>query len=201
LTKNKIEELFSLINNKIPAIENKMMEREQKEIEERKQINYNIDKKINKIVKDFSSLREQFQSKENALLKKQIEELNNENIKLKKKINELKSEKNEQKKILNMGNDTNKDKQIIELKNLIDDLEQKMTLVEENKKVTEEKYKYQRTLANNLNEKIEELRLAKNSYKNFFFASEQEFKKYVPDKNLRELVFYNKYVDPDDVKS
>ena len=201
LTKNKIEELFSLINNKIPAIENKMMEREQKEIEERKQINYNIDKKINKIVKDFSSLREQFQSKENALLKKQIEELNNENIKLKKKINELKSEKSEQKKILNMGNDTNKDKQIIELKNLIDDLEQKMTLVEENKKVTEEKYKYQRTLANNLNEKIEELRLAKNSYKNFFFASEQEFKKYVPDKNLRELVFYNKYVDPDDIKS
>ena len=200
LTKNKIEELFSIINQKIPVIENKMMEREQKEIEERKKININIDNKINKIVKDFSSLKEQFKSKENALLKKQIEDLNNENIKLKKIINKLKSEKNEQEQKENSDNDTNKDKQILELKNIIDDLEQKMTLVEENKKVTEEKFKYQRTLANNLNEKIEQLKLEKNSYKNFFFESEKQFKKFVPDKNLRELVFYDQYVDPDDVK-
>ena len=200
LTKNKIEELFSLINSKIPALENKLLEKEQKEIEERKQENKHLDNRINKIVQEFSSLKGQFQSKENALLKKQIEELNNENNKLKKKINKLKSEKNGQEKKDNPENDFNKDKQILELKNTIDDLEQRINLVEENKKITEEKYKYQRTLTNNLNEKIEEIKSAKNSYKNFFLASEQQFKKFLPDKNLRELVYYDKYVDPDDVK-
>ena len=199
LTKNKIEELFSLINTKIPALENKLLEREQKEIEERKQINNNIDIKINKIVKDFALLKDKFNSKENALLKKQIEELNNENNKLKKRINKLKNEKSLQEQE-NSDNDPNKDKQINELKNIIDDLEQKISLVEENKKVTEEKYKYQRTLTNTLNEKIEEIRQAKNSYKNFFLASEQQFKKLLPEKDLRELVFFNKYVDPDDIK-
>ena len=200
LTKNKIEELFSLINSKIPALENKLLEKEQKEIEERKQTNINLDNRINKIVKDFSSLKEQFKSKENALLKKQIEDLNNENNKLKKKLNQIKSEKYEQEKKENPDNDLNKDKQILELKNIIDDLQQRINLVEENKKITEEKYKYQRTLTNTLNEKIEEIKLAKNSYKNFFLASEQQFKKFLPDKNLRELVYYDKYVDPDDVK-
>ena len=70
LTKNKIEELFSLINSKIPALENKLLEKEQKEIEERKQENKYLDNRINKIVQEFSSLKGQFQSKENALLKK-----------------------------------------------------------------------------------------------------------------------------------
>jgi chromosome segregation ATPase len=197
LTKNKIEELFSIIKSKIPALENKLLENEQKEIEERKQINNNIDLRINKIVKDFSLLKEQFKSKENSLLKKQIEELNIENNKLKKRINKLNTEKNQQEK---KENDLNKDEQINKLKNIIDDLEQKISLVEENKKVTEEKYKYQRLLTNNLNEKIEEIRQTKNSYKNFFLASEQEFKKYLPDKNLRELIYFNKYVDPDDIQ-
>ena len=200
LTKNKIEELFTVINNKFPIIQNKMMEREQKEIEERKQINLNIDTKINKIVKDFSLLKEQFKSKENALLRKQIDELNNENSKLKKKMNQLISEK--EKENSNMAEDSNydKDKEILELKNIIDDMEQRIQLVEENKNITEEKFKYQQTLTNSLNEKINEIKLAKDSYKNFFFASEQQFKKYCPDKNLRELVYFNKFVDPDEVK-
>ena len=46
-----------------------------------------METKINKIIKDFSLIKDQFKTKENALLKKQIEELNNENAKLKKKIN------------------------------------------------------------------------------------------------------------------
>ena len=201
LTKDKIEELFSVIKSKIPALENKLLEREQKEIEERKQINLNIDKRINKIVKDFGALKEQFQSKENLLLKKQIEELNLENNKLKKKLSKIISEKSEEKNNnLNENDSLNKDKQILELKNIIDDLEQKISLVEENKKVTEEKYKYQRTLTNSLNEKIEEIKQAKNSYKNFFLESEKQFKKFLPEKNLRELVYFNKYVDPDDIQ-
>ena len=201
LTKNKIEELFNVINNKLPQIQNKMMEREQKEIEERKQINLNIDTKINKIVKDFSLLKEQFKSKENALLKKQIEDLNNENSKLKKKLIKLRNEKeNENNKKVAEDTNLDKDKEILELKNTIDEMEQRIQLVEENKKVTEEKFKYQQTLTNSLNEKIEEIKLAKDSYKNFFFASEQQFKKFCPDKNLRELVYFNKFVDPDDVK-
>ena len=201
LTKDKIEELFSVIKSKIPALENKLLEREQKEIEERKQINLNIDKRINKIVKDFGALKEQFQSKENLLLKKQIEELNVENNKLKKKLNKIISEKSEEKNNnFNENDSLNKDKQILELKNIIDDLEQKISLVEENKKVTEEKYKYQRTLTNSLNEKIEEIKQAKNSYKNFFLESEKQFKKFLPEKNLRELVYFNKYVDPDDIQ-
>ena len=201
LTKDKIEELFSVIKNKIPALENKLLEREQKEIEERKQINLNIDKRINKIVKDFGALKEQFQSKENLLLKKQIEELNLENNKLKKKLSKIISEKSEEKNNnFNENDSLNKDKQILELKNIIDDLEQKISLVEENKKVTEEKYKYQRTLTNSLNEKIEEIKQAKNSYKNFFLESEKQFKKFLPEKNLRELVYFNKYVDPDDIQ-
>ena len=176
LTKDKIEELFSVIKSKIPALENKLLEREQKEIEERKQINLNIDKRINKIVKDFGALKEQFQSKENLLLKKQIEELNLENNKLKKKLSKIISEKSEEKNNnFNENDSLNKDKQILELKNIIDDLEQKISLVEENKKVTEEKYKYQRTLTNSLNEKIEEIKQAKNSYKNFFLESEKQF--------------------------
>ena len=201
LTKDKIEELFSVIKSKIPALENKLLEREQKEIEERKQINLTIDKRINKIVKDFGALKEQFQSKENLLLKKQIEELNLENNKLKKKLNKIISEKSEEKNNnFNENDSLNKDKQILELKNIIDDLEQKISLVEENKKVTEEKYKYQRTLTNSLNEKIEEIKQAKNSYKNFFLESEKQFKKFLPEKNLRELVYFNKYVDPDDIQ-
>ena len=201
LTKSKIEELFNLINNKLPQIQNKMMEREQKEIEERKQINLNIDTKINKIVKDFSLLKEQFKSKENTLLKKQIEDLNNENSKLKKKLIKLRNEKeNENNKKVAEDSNYDKDKEIMELKNIIDDMEQRIQLVEENKKITEEKFKYQQTLTNSLNEKIEEIKLAKDSYKNFFFASEQQFKKFCPDKNLRELVYFNKFVDPDDVK-
>ena len=200
LTKNKIEELFSIINNKLPALENKMMEREQKEIEDRKQINLNIDTKINKIVKDFSLLKEQFKSKENALLKKQIEDLNNENSKLKRKINKLRSEKENENSKTAEDSNIDKDKEILELKNIIDDMEQRIQLVEENKKITEEKFKYQQTLTNSLNEKIEEIKLAKESYKNFFFASEQQFKKFCPDKNLRELVYFNKFVDPDEVK-
>ena len=201
LTKNKIEELFNVINNKLPQIQNKMMEREQKEIEDRKQINLNIDTKINKIVKDFSLLKEQFKSKENALLKKQIEDLNNENSKLKKKLIKLRNEKeNENNKKVAEDTNLDKDKEILELKNTIDEMEQRIQLVEENKKITEEKFKYQQTLTNSLNEKIEEIKLAKDSYKNFFFASEQQFKKFCPDKNLRELVYFNKFVDPDDVK-
>ena len=178
-----------------------MMEREQKEIEERKQINSNIDAKINKIVKDFSTLKEQFKSKENALLRKQIDELNNENAKLKKKLNKMRTEK-ENEAGQKMAEDSNydKDKEIMELKNIIDDMEQRIQLVEENKKITEEKFKYQQTLTNSLNEKIEEIKLAKDSYKNFFLASEQQFKKFLPDKNLRELVYFNKFVDPDEVK-
>ena len=200
LTKNKIEELFSIINNKLPALENKMMEREQKEIEDRKQINLNIDTKINKIVKDFSLLKEQFKSKENILLKKQIEDLNNENTKLKRKLNKLRSEKENENSKTAEDSTLDKDKEILELKNIIDDMEQRIQLVEENKKITEEKFKYQQTLTNSLNEKIEEIKLAKESYKNFFFASEQQFKKFCPDKNLRELVYFNKFVDPDEVK-
>ena len=200
LTKDKIEELFSLIKNKIPALENKLLEREQKEIEERKQINLNIDKRINKIVKDFGALKEQFQNKENLLLKKQIEELNIENNKLKNKLKKIIAEKSEDKNMNTEINDPNKDKQILELKNIIDDLEQKISLVEENKKVTEEKYKYQRTLTNSLNDKVEELKMAKNSYKNFFLESEKQFKKFLPEKNLRELVYFNMYVDPDDIQ-
>ena len=199
LTKNKIEELFSVINNKFPSIQNKMMEREQKEIEERKQINLNIDTKINKIVRDFSLLKEQFKSKENALLKKQIDDLNNENAKLKKKLNQLISEKENESAKMAEDSNYDKDKEILELKNIIDDMEQRIQLVEENKKITEEKFKYQQTLTNSLNEKIE-IKLAKDSYKNFFFASEQQFKKFCPDKNLRELVYFNKFVDPDEVK-
>ena len=200
LTKNKIEELFSVINNKFPSIQNKMMEREQKEIEERKQINLNIDTKINKIVRDFSLLKEQFKSKENALLKKQIDDLNNENAKLKKKLNQLISEKENESAKMAEDSNYDKDKEILELKNIIDDMEQRIQLVEENKKITEEKFKYQQTLTNSLNEKINEIKLAKDSYKNFFFASEQQFKKFCPDKNLRELVYFNKFVDPDEVK-
>ena len=200
LTKDKIEELFSVIKNKIPALENKLLEREQKEIEERKQINLNIDKRINKIVKDFGALKEQFQNKENLLLKKQIEELNIENNKLKNKLKKIIAEKSEDKNLNTEINDPNKDKQILELKNIIDDLEQKISLVEENKKVTEEKYKYQRTLTNSLNDKVEELKMAKNSYKNFFLESEKQFKKFLPEKNLRELVYFNMYVDPDDIQ-
>ena len=94
-----------------------------------------------------------------------------------------------------------KDKEILELKNIIDDMELRIQLVEENKKITEEKFKYQQTLTNSLNEKINEIKLAKDSYKNFFFASEQQFKKFCPDKNLRELVYFNKFVDPDEVKA
>ena len=201
LTKNKIEELFNVVNSKYPILQNKMLEREQKEIEERKQINLNIDTKLNKIMKDFSLLKEQFKSKENALLQKQIEDLNNENNKLKKKINKLKAEK-ENENNMKMAEDSSydKDKEILELKNIIDDMEQRIQLVEENKKITEEKFKYQQTLTNSLNEKIEEIKLARDSYKNFFFASEQQFKKFCPDKNLRELVYFNKFVDPDDVK-
>ena len=200
LTKDKIEELFSVIKNKIPALENKLLEREQKEIEERKQINLNIDKRINKIVKDFGALKEQFQNKENLLLKKQIEELNIENNKLKNKLKKIIAEKSEDKNMNTEINDPNKDKQIMELKNIIDDLEQKISLVEENKKVTEEKYKYQRTLTNSLNDKVEELKMAKNSYKNFFLESEKQFKKFLPEKNLRELVYFNMYVDPDEIQ-
>ena len=200
LTKDKIEELFSVIKNKIPALENKLLEREQKEIEERKQINLNIDKRINKIVKDFGALKEQFQNKENLLLKKQIEELNIENNKLKNKLKKIIAEKSEDKNMNTEINDPNKDKQILELKNIIDDVEQKISLVEENKKVTEEKYKYQRTLTNSLNDKVEELKMAKNSYKNFFLESEKQFKKFLPEKNLRELVYFNMYVDPDDIQ-
>ena len=200
LTKNKIEELFSVINNKFPSIQNKMMEREQKEIEERKQINLNIDTKINKIVRDFSLLKEQFKSKENALLKKQMDDLNNENAKLKKKLNQLISEKENESAKMAEDSNYDKDKEILELKNIIDDMEQRIQLVEENKKITEEKFKYQQTLTNSLNEKINEIKLAKDSYKNFFFASEQQFKKFCPDKNLRELVYFNKFVDPDEVK-
>ena len=117
-------------------------------------------------------------------------------------MSKIKSEKIEEKNNnLNEIDNSNKDKQILELKNIIDDLEQKISLVEENKKVTEEKYKYQRTLTNTLNEKIEEIKQAKNSYKNFFFESEKQFKKFLPDKNLRELVYFNKYVDPDDLQN
>ena len=178
-----------------------MIEKEQKEIEERKQINLNIDTKLNKIIKDFSLLKEQFKSKENALLKKQLEDLNIENTKLKKKINKLKLEK-ENENNMKVAEDSNydKDKEILELKNIIDDMEQRIQLVEENKKITEEKFKYQQTLTNSLNEKIEEIKLARDSYKNFFFASETQFKKFCPDKDLRELVYFNKFVDPDDVK-
>ena len=200
LTKNKIEELFAMINNKLPMIQNKMMETEQKEIEERKQINLMIDTKINKIVKDFSLLKEQFKSKENALLRKQIDDLNNENANLKKKLNKLRSEKENESMKTAEDSNYDKDKEILELKNIIDDMEQRIQLVEENKKITEEKYKYQQTLTNSLNEKINEIKLTKDSYKNFFFASEQQFKKFCPDKNLRELVYFNKFVDPDEVK-
>ena len=142
-----------------------------------------------------------FKSKENALLRKQIDDLNAENHKLKKYVNKLRSEK-ENENAQKMAEDSNydKDKEILELKNIIDDMEQRIQLVEENKKITEEKFKYQQTLTNSLNEKIEEIKLAKESYKNFFFASEQQFKKFLPDKNLRELVYFNKFVDPDDVK-
>ena len=59
-------------------------------------------------------------------------------------------------------------------------MEQRIQLVEENKKITEEKYKYQQTLTNWLNEKNEEIKLAKEFYKNFFFASEKQFKKFCP---------------------
>ena len=173
------------------------MEREQ---EDRKQINLNIDTKINKIVKDFSLLKEQFKSKENTLLKKQIEDLNNENTKIKRKLNKLRSEKENENSKMAEDSTLDKDKEIMELKNIIDDMEQRIQLVEENKKITEEKYKYQKTLTNTLNEKVEEIKQAKNMYKNFFLASETQFKKFVPDKNLRELVYYNKYVDPDDIK-
>ena len=200
LSKNKIEELFNMVNTKIPVLENKIVEREKKEIEERKQINQNIDIKINKIVNDFSSLKDLFKSKENILLRKQIEELSNENTKLKNKINKLKNERNENEKKEAMDSDYNKDKEILELKNIIDDLEQKILIMKESKDVTEEKYKYQKTLTNALNEKVEEIKQTKNSYKNFFLESEKQFKKLLPDKNLRELVYFNKFVDPDDIK-
>ena len=85
LTKDKIEELFNIIQSKFPMIQSRIMEKEKKEIEERKQINSSVDMKINKIVNDFSSLKDQFKSKENILLRKQIEELKDENSKLKKK--------------------------------------------------------------------------------------------------------------------
>ena len=134
------------------------MEREQ---EDRKQINLNIDTKINKIVKDFSLLKEQFKSKENILLKKQIEDLNNENTKLKRKLNKLRSEKENENSKMAEDSTLDKDKEIMELKNIIDDMEQRIQLVEENKKITEEKFKYQQTLTNSLNIKIEEIKLAK----------------------------------------
>ena len=85
LTRDKIEELFNIIQSKFPMIQSRIMEKEKKEIEERKQINSIVDMKINKIVNDFSSLKDQFKSKENILLRKQIEELKDENSKLKKK--------------------------------------------------------------------------------------------------------------------
>ena len=134
------------------------MEREQ---EDRKQINLNIDTKINKIVKDFSLLKEQFKSKENTLLKKQIEDLNNENTKIKRKLNKLRSEKENENSKMAEDSTLDKDKEIMELKNIIDDMEQRIQLVEENKKITEEKFKYQQTLTNSLNIKIEEIKLAK----------------------------------------
>ena len=36
-----------------------------------------MDIKFNKIIKDFSLIKDQFKTKENALLKKQIDDLNN----------------------------------------------------------------------------------------------------------------------------
>ena len=119
---------------------------------------------------------------------------------LKKKIIKYKADKEYEsnKKKDDDENIDNKDKEIFELKNKIDDMEQRIKLVEENKKITEEKFKYQQTLTNSLNEKIEELKATKNTYKHFFYESEQQFKKYVKDKDLRELIYFNKFYDPDD---
>ena len=201
LTKNKMDELFSLINNKFPQLEQRIMENEKKEIEDRRKINANLDYKINIIFKDFNMVKEQFRSKENILLQKQIADLNMEIEKYKKRIEKLNKVKDGQNIPGDSNDDYNKDKQIMELKNIIDDMEQRIQIVEENKNITEEKFKYQQTLTNSLNEKIEEIKLTKNTYKNFFFASEEQFNKYVKDKNLRELVYFNNFVDPDDIKN
>ena len=76
------------------------MENEKKEIEDRKKINANLDYKINSIFKDFNMVKEQFRSKENILLQKQIADLNMEIEKYKKRIEKLNKVKNTKKKLL-----------------------------------------------------------------------------------------------------
>ncbi len=160
----------------------------------------NIIKKLEEKERFLSKIRFQ-----NQLQKEAMENKISDYMEMEDEFEEMKAKlKYEDGRFLN--NDR-KDNEIIiirsenyKLKNIIDDLEQKILIMKESKDVTEEKYKYQKTLTNALNEKVEEIKQTKNSYKNFFLESEKQFKKLLPDKNLRELVYFNKFVDPDDIK-
>ena len=195
---NQINEMFKFCNQKIPNIISQVKEREQKDIEERNKISADLDYKLKDLGKNIKAINTEFNDEKTKILNKKYNDLLEENEELKRKLrkqvneNTKKSVKETKNKDIIGNNST-----ILELKNKISRLEELNEIALESKNVAEEKFKYQQTYANTINEKYTKCRQAKETYKNFFLSAEEIFNKYVKNKDLRELIYFNDYKDPD----
>ncbi len=127
------------------------------------------------------------------LQSKIIERQQNENNEIKKIIENIekqfqsKENENENGKNFSGDNTYNKNQENIDLINIF---EQRIKLIEENKKIIEEKFKSQQMLINLL---IEKIKLVKESYINFFLLNEKQLKLFLNDKKLIELVAHENF--------
>jgi hypothetical protein len=188
MTQEYLSELVTLIKNKFSSIEEKLIMQEKSECEFRTNLINQIEKKINDMVANFKETHERIVNEEKNIFKKQLEDASNRNMTANKTAEWYKDQIKElapYKHKYNQG-----DNQIAKLTN---DLNRAI----QTNAICEEKNKYLNDYINMQNEKMNNMRTAKEIFKNSFYESEKLFKANVKNKNLRELInFKENFVDP-----
>lgn len=184
MTKEYLSELVELIKTKVNRIEDKILQQERNDVEFRGSLTEQIDKKINYMVQTFKETHERIIAEEKNLSKKQIDEIANKNASYSKSLDWYKAQINE---LFPFKQKCNQEG--YQLSKLSNDI----TTLTHVKNVLEEKNSYMESYIKSQNESVENLRNAKERYKNAFLEAEKLFSKYVKDKNLRNLINFKDF--------
>lgn len=184
MTKSYIEEIKELMHSKFNQVERRIIDSERTEAEFRGKMVENLERKTNLMVKNFKEAYEQAILEEKKIYQNQLESINDKNINYSKNLEWYKSQISElhsfkQKAKLNSERIETLQTENSNLRNLNAILQEKNTTLE--------------SFLANMTEQNVKVKSWKEMYKNAFSEAERLFKKFVPDKNLREMLNFKDF--------
>lgn len=159
-----LRDIKDYTEQKFENIKQKMLEKEQKEIEDRKGYELSIESKLKNLVEDFKKDQAEFFKVEAELIQKQLDEEKDKNRELMNKIKQYKA----------LEKEFNQYKaKLSELKAKEGDTDERIRLYLEEKNVVEEKNEFLMNLNNKKDQELANFRKARDIYKQCYLAAEQ----------------------------